>query len=110
MSFQKIICVVLILCSVSSYALNNKQIAAAQTELKSLQAKNLADYKYLESNLKNTSVYPYLKYKQISTAPEFFSQAEIDQFFTENENQYWASMLCDDLAIYYAKQKKLEDV
>lgn len=58
-----------------------------------------------ENNITDQKTKTYLNYKEISLHPDKFSQQQIQQFFKAHKDEYWASELCDDLAIYYAKTK-----
>lgn len=100
----------LVICSVSffwilSYGLTDRQINDVKRQLKQIQQKQNNDYLQTKSNLKDINLDSYLKYKDISQNPEVFTQEQITNYINAHQNEYWASALCDDLAIHYAKNK-----
>ncbi|AJC49288.1 lytic transglycosylase domain-containing protein [Allofrancisella guangzhouensis] len=100
---------IIILCSVSiAYSLTKDQIQYSQQALKALEKKDYKSYYYLKSNLKDTSIYPYLQYKEISLEPSIFDQVTIDSYYNSNKDTYWLSQLSDNLATYYAKNHNWE--
>ena len=86
----------------SSYSLTSQQTQFSKQAIKALEKKDYKSYYYLKSKLKDTSIYPYLQYKEISIDPENFKQATIDNYISKNKDSYWTGQLKDDLATYYA--------
>ncbi|MBY7735238.1 lytic transglycosylase domain-containing protein [Francisella philomiragia] len=98
---------ILILISSYCYGLTDQQIKNVQQTIDLLQQKNYQDYLIVknENNITDQKTKTYINYKEISLHPDKFSQQQIQQFFKAHKDEYWASELCDDLAIYYAKTK-----
>ncbi|WP_082343462.1 lytic transglycosylase domain-containing protein [Francisella persica] len=93
----------LILSSAIGYSLTTQQVKYSQKAIDALAKKDYKSYFYYKSKLKDTSIYPYLQYKEISTDPNIFKQSTIDEYFKQ-DNSYWQNRLSDDLAQYYAKK------
>lgn len=91
------------------YSLTNQQIQYSQQAVKALDKKDYKSYYYLKSKLKNTTIYPYLQYKEISTDPDIFESSTIDDYIKQNQDKYWTDELKDDLARYYAKKSDWKD-
>lgn len=87
------------------YSLTNQQIQYSQQAIKALDKKDYKSYYYLKTKLKDTSIYPYLQYKEIAIDPAIFEIATMDDYLKENQNSYWSRQLRDDLANYYANKK-----
>ncbi|WP_150466052.1 lytic transglycosylase domain-containing protein [Francisella sp. SYW-2] len=104
---EKLLILLLVLVSTYSYSLTDKQIKNVQQAIDQLQQRNYQDYLIAksESKISDKKTKTYLKYKEISLHPDKFSQQQIQDFFKTHKDEYWASELCDDLAIYYAKTK-----
>ena len=104
---HKLGALILILISSYCYGLTDLQIKNVQQTIDLLQQKNYQDYLIVknENNITDQKTKTYLNYKEISLHPDKFSQQQIQQFFKAHKDEYWASELCDDLAIYYAKTK-----
>ena len=103
--FNKLIILCTLFIFTLSYGLTDKQIEHVRKQLDLLQQKKHKDYLQTKSNLKASNIESYLEYKEIALSPEIFAQENIDKYFAEHKDDYWAKELCDDLAIYYAKTK-----
>ena len=86
-----------------SFGLTSEQIKLSKQAIIALKDKNYDEYYHLKARLKNTSIYDYLKYKEISENPKSFKQSTIDNYYSTNKNSYWISQLSNNLATYYAK-------
>ncbi|OCQ66898.1 lytic murein transglycosylase [Francisella tularensis subsp. holarctica FSC022] len=95
----------LILSSTIGYSLTTQQVEYSQKAIDALAKKDYKSYYYYKSKLKDTSIYPYLQYKEISTDPDIFQQTTIDEYFKQDNNSYWQNRLSDDLAQYYAQKQ-----
>ena len=89
-----------------SYGLTTQQSQFSKQAIKALEKKDYKSYYYLKSKLKDTNVYPYLQYKEISTDPNNFEQSTINRYIKQNKNSYWTDRLKYDLATYYAGENK----
>lgn len=89
-----------------TYGLTNQQSQFSQQAIKALGNKDYKDYYYLKPKLKDTSIYSYLQYKEISIDPDKFEQSTIDSYLKGNENSYWTGQLKDELATHYANKYK----
>ncbi|ASG68453.1 murein transglycosylase [Francisella halioticida] len=87
------------------YSLTTEQIQVSKQALRDLEAKDYKSYYYLKSKLKNTSIYPYFQYKEVSSDPELFKPSTIDAYFKQDNNKYWQDKLSDTLAQYYAQKQ-----
>ncbi|AJI46325.1 lytic transglycosylase domain-containing protein [Francisella tularensis subsp. novicida] len=96
----------LILSSTIGYSLTTQQVEYSQKAIDALAKKDYKSYYYYKSKLKDTSIYPYLQYKEISTDPDIFQQTTIDEYFKQDNNSYWQNRLSDDLAQYYAQKQE----
>ncbi|OIN83123.1 lytic transglycosylase domain-containing protein [Francisella sp. TX07-6608] len=96
----------LILSSTIGYSLTTQQVEYSQKAIDALAKKDYKSYFYYKSKLKDTSIYPYLQYKEISTDPGIFQQTTIDEYFKQDNNSYWQNRLSDDLAQYYAQKQE----
>ncbi|MBK2110134.1 lytic transglycosylase domain-containing protein [Francisella tularensis] len=96
----------LILSSTIGYSLTTQQVEYSQKAIDALAKKDYKSYYYYKSKLKDTSIYPYLQYKEISTDPDIFQQTTIDEYFKQDNNSYWQNRLSDDLAQYYAEKQE----
>ncbi|QIV95890.1 soluble lytic murein transglycosylase [Allofrancisella inopinata] len=106
---KKIFIVFLTITSLEyGYSLTDQQIKSSKQAIKALYNKDYKSYYFLKSKLKDTSIYPYLQYKEISSEPGTFDQMTIDSYYKENKDTYWISQLSDDLATYYAKNHNWE--
>ena len=102
--FKKIIFSVAILSSCNSlYSLTLKQQNLYKKAETLLKNKDYNQYYIIKAKLKNTELYPYLKYKEILSNPEQFKQSTIDNYLHQYKNQYWVNPLKKSLAQYYAK-------
>ncbi|BCL52172.1 murein transglycosylase [Francisella tularensis subsp. holarctica] len=95
----------MILSSTIGYSLTTQQVEYSQKAIDALAKKDYKSYYYYKSKLKDTSIYPYLQYKEISTDPDIFQQTTIDEYFKQDNNSYWQNRLSDDLAQYYAQKQ-----
>ncbi|AIT09220.1 hypothetical protein LO80_04015 [Candidatus Francisella endociliophora] len=93
----------LFISTIAYSSISEKQVQQLKKQLATIQQKEYKDKQHIKSNLKSTNIDAYLQYKKISLDPAAFTQEQIKTFFDENEDQYWSSALCDDLARYYAK-------
>lgn len=101
---KKIVAGSLIFLSVGAgYSLTNEQAQLSKQAIHALDKKNYKSYYYLKSRLKNTSIYSYLQYKEISSDLGNFKRSTIDDYISEHKNSYWTDELKDDLAKFYAK-------
>ena len=101
---KKIIVSVAILGSCNSlYSLTLKQQNLYKKAETLLKNKDYNQYYIIKAKLKNTELYPYLKYKEILSNPEQFKQSTIDNYLHQYKNQYWINPLKKFLAQYYAK-------
>nr|WP_234361911.1 lytic transglycosylase domain-containing protein [Francisella tularensis] len=96
----------MILSSTIGYSLTTQQVEYSQKAIDALAKKDYKSYYYYKSKLKDTSIYPYLQYKEISTDPDIFQQTTIDEYFKQDNNSYWQNRLSDDLAQYYAQKQE----
>ncbi|ORM39317.1 lytic murein transglycosylase [Francisella endosymbiont of Ornithodoros moubata] len=101
---KNILSCLLILSSAIGYSLTIQQIQYSQKAIDALAKKDYKSYFYYKSKLKDTSIYSYLQYKEISTDPNIFQQSTIDEYFKQDNNSYWQNRLSDDLAQYYAEK------
>ena len=92
---------VLVLFTCSGYSLTTSQINNSKKALSALDKKDYKSYYYLKTNLRNTSIYPYLQYKEISTNFKEFEPATINKYLTNNKSSYWSQKLTAQLASYY---------
>ncbi|APC92032.1 Soluble lytic murein transglycosylase precursor [Francisella sp. MA067296] len=95
----------MILSSAIGYSLTTQQIQYSQKAIDALGKKDYKSYYYYKAKLKDTSIYPYLQYKEISTDPDVFQQSTIDEYFKQDNNSYWQNRLSGDLAQYYAEKQ-----
>ena len=95
---------VALICTLS-YGMTDRQVQLVKKELSQLQQKEYKKNQHIKSNLKASNIGSYLEYKEISLHPKVFTQEGIDNYFSGHKNNYWTEVLCDDLAIYYAKTK-----
>lgn len=108
MCFKKVVIFSISFFCILSYGLTDKQIDSVKKQLEQLQLKQKNNYLQATPNLKTINLDNYLKYKQISQNPEIFTQEQITNYINSHQNEYWASALCDELAIHYAKNKNWE--
>lgn len=101
--FKKFVLYIALFTSVLVYGLSDKQVSQVKKQIELLEQKKYQEYLHTKSNLKATNIDSYLQYKAISQNPEEFTQEQISDFFDNHKQEYWASALCDGLAIYYAK-------
>ncbi|ASG68459.1 hypothetical protein CDV26_08685 [Francisella halioticida] len=85
--------------------MTDRQINDVKQQLKQIQQKQSNNNLQIKSSLKTINLDSYLKYKNISQNPEIFTQKQIANYINNHQDEYWASALCDDLAIHYAKNK-----
>ncbi|WP_408610315.1 lytic transglycosylase domain-containing protein [Francisella salina] len=110
MSMKKVIIGSLALLSISAgYTLTSQQEKYSQQAIKALDKKDYKSYYYLKSKLKETSIYPYLQYKEIIADPAIFESATIDDYLRTHQDSYWNNQIKEDLASYYANKKDWQD-
>ncbi|APC96772.1 lytic transglycosylase domain-containing protein [Francisella frigiditurris] len=108
MFFKRVLLVGAFVVSSLSFAnaLTDNQAELYKKALKLLDEKNYDAYYPIKARLKNTDLYPYLKYKEIASDPKLFSQDTIQDFYTKYKDQYWISPLSEKLAEYYAESNQ----
>ncbi|WP_411961533.1 transglycosylase SLT domain-containing protein [Francisella sp. XLW-1] len=110
MSMKKVIIGSLALLSISAgYTLTSQQEKYSQQAIKALDKEDYKSYYYLKSKLKETSIYPYLQYKEIIADPAIFEPATIDDYLRTHQDSYWNNQIKEDLASYYANKKDWQD-
>ena len=108
MLFKKILssCVLISFGFGSAQALTTNQIDLSKKAIKLINEKKFDEYYLVKAQLRNTSIYPYLKYKEIAVDSDMYSQATIQRYYDEYNGQYWVEQLSQDLAKYYAEHNE----
>ncbi|WP_208123289.1 transglycosylase SLT domain-containing protein [Facilibium subflavum] len=70
-----------------------------------LSKKDYQPYYQIKAKLKDTPLYSYLQYLEIKNNPDMFAQKTIQDYLLDNKGTYWAQLLPNALASYYAKQQ-----
>lgn len=91
-----------------AYALTPEQKVQYQKAIQLIQSHDYDQYYRLKAQLRNTDLFPYLQFLEITTDPDHFQQSTIQRFIQQQKGGYWVAPLKSELANHYAKTQQWE--
>ncbi len=94
----------------------NYALAMSQTDADNFQKaevllnkNDMKAYYQLKAKLSDTALYSYLQYQEITKDISQFDTKTIDRYLKDNTGSYWAYLLKQKLALYYAQKENWQN-